>query len=89
MKDGVFVLRGPDGREEWKACLNGEVLPTEWNSKGAAEAGLEVEWRRSQRRSQEATKVILEELGIDLNNLSYEDKCWLADCDMPPARKYP
>jgi hypothetical protein len=44
--DQVFCLRGADGQPEWKAMLNGEVLPTEWSSKGAALAGLEVERRR-------------------------------------------
>jgi len=42
VKDGVFTLKF----DEWKAILNGKVLPTEWNSRGAALAGLEVERRR-------------------------------------------
>ena len=46
--DTVFTIR--DG--EWRARLNGRVLPTIWNTRGAAAAGLEVERRRdAQRRS--------------------------------------
>lgn len=41
----VFNLHG-----EWKVMLDGEVLPHSWNSKGAAEAGLETERRRKADR---------------------------------------
>ena len=42
MKNEVFTVK--DG--EYKICINGEVLPTAWNSHGAAQAGLRVELRR-------------------------------------------
>jgi len=38
-------------RDEWKARIEGEVLPTVWNSKGAALAGIEVELRRRAAKS--------------------------------------
>ena len=43
--DMAFVLR-EHGQEVWKVLINDQVLPTTWNSKGAAEAGLVVEKRR-------------------------------------------
>lgn len=39
--DQVFFLKG-----EWLAYLDGEVLETAWDSRDAAEAGLEVERQR-------------------------------------------
>ena len=45
----VFVIR-EQGQEVWKVTLNGYVLPTTWNSKGAAKAGLAVEKRRAANR---------------------------------------
>jgi hypothetical protein len=41
--DQVFVLRGPAGEECWRAVVSGELLPTDFQSKGAAEAALQVE----------------------------------------------
>ena len=38
----VFTIR----EGEWQVRLGNEVLPTIWNSKGAALAGLKVEMRR-------------------------------------------
>jgi hypothetical protein len=38
----VFTIR----EGEWQVRLGSEVLPTIWNSKGAALAGLKVEMRR-------------------------------------------
>lgn len=38
----VFTIR----RDEWKVAIDGEVLPIEWNSKGAADAGATVELQR-------------------------------------------
>jgi hypothetical protein len=38
----VFTIR----EGEWQVRLGSEVLPTTWNSKGAALAGLKVEMRR-------------------------------------------
>jgi hypothetical protein len=38
----VFTIR----EGEWQIQVGGEVLPTTWNSKGAALAGLKVEMRR-------------------------------------------
>jgi len=38
----VFTIRP----NEWQIQVGGEVLPTTWNSKGAALAGLKVEMRR-------------------------------------------
>ena len=38
----VFTIR----EGEWKVRLGNEVLPTIWNSKGAALAGMKVEMRR-------------------------------------------
>lgn len=53
VKDTVFTIK--DG--EWKAYLNGQVLHTEWNSRGAAEAGLAVERRRrSQTQRKESPR---------------------------------
>jgi hypothetical protein len=40
--EDVFTLDG----EAWQVRINGEVLPTTWNSKGAALAGFHVECRR-------------------------------------------
>ena len=40
--DQVFTIR----EGEWQIRIGDEVLPTIWNSKGAALAGLEVERRR-------------------------------------------
>ena len=39
--DGVYFLHGG-----WLVMLDGEFMGAVWNSKGAAEAGLEVERRR-------------------------------------------
>lgn len=41
MKNEVFTVK--DG--EYQITINGEVLPTTWNSRGAAQAGLSVELR--------------------------------------------
>ncbi len=38
----VFTVRD----DEWQARIGNEVLPTIWNSKGAALAGIDVECRR-------------------------------------------
>jgi len=38
----VFTIRP----NEWQIQVGGEVLPTIWNSRGAARAGLKVEMRR-------------------------------------------
>ncbi len=42
VKTDVFTLR----EGEWKIRIGDDVLPTTWNSKGAALAGLAVECRR-------------------------------------------
>ncbi len=41
IEDQVYFIHG-----SWRAILGGEPIPAEWNSKGAAEAGLQVERRR-------------------------------------------
>lgn len=50
----VFVLREkgmPAGYDHaWKIKLDGSVLPIEFNSRGAAEAGLETELRRKLKK---------------------------------------
>lgn len=49
VEDQVYLLHGV-----WKILLSGEIFPAEWNSRGAAEAGLVVERRRAEsRRSSE------------------------------------
>lgn len=45
MKDIVFVIR-ISGQEVWKAKVNDFIVPADFNSKGAALAGIEVEKRR-------------------------------------------
>ena len=45
LPDLIFTMR----EGEWKVRLNGEVLPTIWNSKGAAKAGLKTERCRRNR----------------------------------------
>lgn len=45
LQDQVFTIRH-NGEQVWQVCLAGKVLPATWNSKGAAQAGLEVERRR-------------------------------------------
>jgi hypothetical protein len=48
--DHVFCLN--DGGEPvWKAIMDGQVLPIEWNSKGAAQAGLKVEQDRKEKKN--------------------------------------
>lgn len=42
----VFFLKG-----EWLAILDGDIIGAAWNSKGAAQAGLEVERRRRAARA--------------------------------------
>lgn len=49
MKDQVFTIRH-NGGQVWQCYLSGKVLPTTWNSRGAALAGLEVESRRQKSR---------------------------------------
>lgn len=51
MKDQVFSVKSG----EWKVRLGGRVLPAEWNSRGAALAGLAVEKRRAARRTARRT----------------------------------
>ncbi len=48
----VFSIR--DG--EWQVKIGAEVLPTIWNSKGAALAGLQVELRRMAKRRERKEK---------------------------------
>ena len=47
MKNQVFSVRAG----EWKVALNGRILPAEWEQRGAALAGLEVERRRDADRT--------------------------------------
>ena len=50
MKTEAFtILEG-----EWHLKLDGKVLPTTWNSKGAAEAAIPVERARALRRIEAA-----------------------------------
>jgi len=44
--DQVFVLTGADGCAEWHVFCGGMVVPAEFNSRGAALAGLATEQRR-------------------------------------------
>lgn len=46
------AFRDPAEREaeSWRVILNGRLLSANWNSKGAAEAGLQVERRRAELR---------------------------------------
>ncbi|CAB4143081.1 hypothetical protein UFOVP435_57 [uncultured Caudovirales phage] len=46
VKNLVFSIR----EGEWQCRIDGVVLPTIWNSKGAAEAGMQVEIRRKAAR---------------------------------------
>ena len=48
MKDQAFVVF-QNGQEVWKSLVNGKIIPAEFNSKGAALAGIEVEKRRQQK----------------------------------------
>ena len=48
----VFSIR----EDHWQVYLQGKVLPIVWNSKGAALAGLKVELRRAQARTQKSEK---------------------------------
>lgn len=43
----VFTIE----RDVWRAVLHGRLLPAEWNSRGAALAGLQVEARRLDERT--------------------------------------
>jgi hypothetical protein len=54
MKDEVFRCPGSahQGIESWRVRLDGEVLPHDWNSKGAALAAIPVERGRKERVSQ-------------------------------------
>lgn len=36
---------------EWQVCLDGKVLPTVWNSRGAALAGMKTEMNRAAKKS--------------------------------------
>jgi hypothetical protein len=42
MENEVFTIRS----DEWQAKVCGEVLPTIWNSRGAALAGMKTEMKR-------------------------------------------
>lgn len=53
MKSDVFIIRPG----EWQIRINGEVLPTTWNSRGAAIVGLKVELRRRLRAIEEKAAV--------------------------------
>ena len=48
LEDMAFCIR-QHGQEVYMIRVNGVVIPTTWNSKGAAQAGLEVEQRRVQQ----------------------------------------
>ena len=48
MKNQTFVVL-QNGQEVWKSLVNGKIIPAEFNSKGAALAGIEVEKRRQQK----------------------------------------
>lgn len=53
VSDQVFrnpLDKATPGQQSWLACVGGFILPTEWNSKGAALAGIEVEQRRQAAR---------------------------------------
>lgn len=43
----VFSIRA----DEWQVKIGDKVLPTIWNSKGAAQAGAQVELRRMKKKS--------------------------------------
>ena len=45
MKDQAFSIR-VGGEEVWKAVVNEEIVKADFQSKGAAEAAIEVERRR-------------------------------------------
>ena len=47
--DKVFTIFHNE-QQVWKVMLDNIVLPTEWNSKGAAEIGLVVERYRKNKR---------------------------------------
>ena len=47
MKTDVFSIK----EGEWQVRIGDKVLPTTWNSKGAALAGLQVELRRIEKKS--------------------------------------
>lgn len=50
MKDQVFMLP-LDGEPSWKVAQGSRIVRAEWNSKGAALAGLAVEQRRAVARA--------------------------------------
>lgn len=49
----AFTIR----MNEWRLCLDGKVLPTIWNSKGAAEAAIDVERRRRAARKDRTSSI--------------------------------
>ena len=53
IEDQVFNLHG-----EWLAILDGELVKASWNTKGAAQAGLQVERRRKVARLKPCKAVI-------------------------------
>jgi hypothetical protein len=49
--DDVFVIRGAgSGEATWRVLLGGKIVSAEWDNRGAAVAGLQVEQRREERR---------------------------------------
>ena len=57
-KNQVFCLRSPGTNDpEWKVAFNGEVMPVESNSKGAAEIYLDsLERKGKEKRNFERMK---------------------------------
>lgn len=50
--DGAYYLAGG-----WRATLDGELLKPIWNSKGAAEAGIDVERRRKEKKLKQSKQL--------------------------------
>lgn len=48
---GPFVIR-VNGEPTWQAAIDGEIIPAEFNSRGAALAAIEVEKRRRARKEE-------------------------------------
>lgn len=63
--DQVFCLH-IGGQPVWKAIVDGQIVPAEWNCKGAAEAGINVERRRQKaQRDAKAAGLTPPDFGID------------------------
>ncbi len=51
-KDFAFCLGDGQGNPVWQIYVNDRVVPADFNSKGAAIAGIAVQLRRDERRAQ-------------------------------------